>query len=62
VANGITALVKGFWTTLKHVARPPVTLSYPEQKKPVAAGALHRWWAVRRCMPFASDPGRAGGE
>jgi NADH-quinone oxidoreductase subunit I len=56
VANGITALVKGFWTTLKHVARPPVTLSYPEQKKPVAANfrGRHRLYrhedGLERCI------------
>ncbi|HEU0168671.1 MAG TPA: NADH-quinone oxidoreductase subunit NuoI [Chloroflexota bacterium] len=29
------ALGRGMWTTLKHIARPPITLNYPEQKKPV---------------------------
>jgi NADH-quinone oxidoreductase subunit I len=30
------AIVKGMLTTLKHVARPPETVSYPEVKRPVA--------------------------
>ncbi|MBV9119554.1 MAG: NADH-quinone oxidoreductase subunit NuoI [Chloroflexi bacterium] len=29
------ALARGLWTTLKHGARPAVTLRYPEQKKPM---------------------------
>jgi NADH-quinone oxidoreductase subunit I len=35
--NAVQAVVLGFWTTLKHVFKPSVTISYPEQKKPVAA-------------------------
>lgn len=31
------ALIQGFWTTLKHLLRPPVTLHYPEQKRPLPA-------------------------
>jgi NADH-quinone oxidoreductase subunit I len=27
------AIVKGFWTTLKHTARPPVTVRYPDVKR-----------------------------
>ncbi|MFN8523392.1 MAG: NADH-quinone oxidoreductase subunit NuoI [Chloroflexota bacterium] len=27
------ALAKGFWTTLKHVVKPPITVRYPEQKR-----------------------------
>src|SRR6476469_2260920 len=27
------ALGKGFWTTLKHMARPPVTVRYPDVKR-----------------------------
>jgi NADH-quinone oxidoreductase subunit I len=33
----VQALIKGFMTTLKHAGQPPVTVSYPEQKRPVAA-------------------------
>ena len=28
-------IVRGMATTLKHVVRPPVTIEYPEQKRPV---------------------------
>jgi NADH-quinone oxidoreductase subunit I len=34
--NDTIALVKGFWTTLKHVVRPPITVRYPDQKRPPA--------------------------
>ncbi len=27
------ALARGFWTTLKHVVRPPITVSYPDVKR-----------------------------
>jgi NADH-quinone oxidoreductase subunit I len=27
------ALAKGFWTTLKHAARPPITVRYPDVKR-----------------------------
>ena len=33
----LQALARGFMTTFKHLSRPPVTVSYPEQKRPVAA-------------------------
>ncbi len=29
------ALVRGFWETLRHAAQPPVTISYPEVKRPI---------------------------
>ena len=31
------AIVKGMFTTLRHIARPSETVSYPETKRPVAA-------------------------
>jgi NADH-quinone oxidoreductase subunit I len=34
--NGVRALALGFWTTLKHVVHPTVTISYPEVKRPPA--------------------------
>ena len=34
--NDASAVAKGFWTTLKHVVRPPITVRYPEQKRPPA--------------------------
>ena len=37
MANELSAILRGLWTTLKHAARPAVTLNYPEQKKPLAA-------------------------
>ena len=33
----LAALARGFMTTLKHTAQPPITISYPEVKRPVAA-------------------------
>jgi NADH-quinone oxidoreductase subunit I len=48
--------VKGFWTTLKHVARPPITVSYPEVKRPVSANfrGRHRLYrydnGLERCI------------
>jgi NADH-quinone oxidoreductase subunit I len=35
--NDLKALARGFWTTLRHTARPPITVHYPERKRPVAA-------------------------
>jgi NADH-quinone oxidoreductase subunit I len=32
-----TEIVRGFWTTLKQALDEPVTIQYPEQKKPVSA-------------------------
>ncbi len=32
--DGFTGLLRGFWTTLKHAARPAVTLNYPTEKRP----------------------------
>ena len=41
MANGpirnITALVKGLGTTIRYLGRKPVTLQYPEQKKPMVS-------------------------
>jgi NADH-quinone oxidoreductase subunit I len=56
VANDLTALLKGFWTTLKHAARPPVTLRYPEQKKQLSVNfrGRHRLYrhenGLERCI------------
>ncbi len=56
MANDLTALLRGFWTTLKHAARPPVTLSYPEHKKPMASNfrGRHRLYrhdnGLERCI------------
>jgi NADH-quinone oxidoreductase subunit I len=36
VLKSTVALIKGMLTTLKHVARPAETVSYPEVKRPVA--------------------------
>ena len=33
--EGARALAQGFWTTLRHAAQPPITISYPEQKRPI---------------------------
>ena len=33
----LRALAKGFWTTLKHLGRPVITIRYPEQKRRVSA-------------------------
>lgn len=33
--SAVGALARGLWTTLKHLLRPPVTLNYPEQKRPI---------------------------
>jgi NADH-quinone oxidoreductase subunit I len=34
--NDLKALARGFATTLRHLGRPPITVSYPEQKRPVS--------------------------
>lgn len=34
--SGTVAIVKGMFTTLRHIARPVETVSYPEEKRPVA--------------------------
>jgi NADH-quinone oxidoreductase subunit I len=34
--KGILALFEGFATTIKHVVKPPVTVQWPEEKKPFA--------------------------
>jgi NADH-quinone oxidoreductase subunit I len=52
----LKALAKGFITTLKHVARPPVTINYPEVKRPVSANfrGRHRLYryenGLERCI------------
>ena len=33
VFDGARGLARGFWTTLRHAAQPPTTLSYPEVKR-----------------------------
>jgi NADH-quinone oxidoreductase subunit I len=33
--RGAKAVVKGFWTTLRHVAEPATTGGYPETKRPI---------------------------
>src|SRR5205807_5693167 len=56
MANDVTALVRGLWTTLKHAGRPPITLRYPEEKKPLAANfrGRHRLFrhddGLERCI------------
>jgi NADH-quinone oxidoreductase subunit I len=56
VPNELSALFRGLWTTLKHAAQPPVTLSYPEQKKPLAPNfrGRHRLYrhdnGLERCI------------
>lgn len=34
--ESVRAVALGFWTTLKHAVKPPVTLRYPEVKRPPA--------------------------
>jgi NADH-quinone oxidoreductase subunit I len=52
----LKALAKGFMTTLKHVARPPVTINYPDVKRPVSANfrGRHRLYryenGLERCI------------
>jgi NADH-quinone oxidoreductase subunit I len=42
--DGVRALVRGFWTTLRHAGHPPLTVSYPETKRdlPAAFRGRHR--------------------
>src|SRR3981189_2283888 len=42
VFDGARGLAKGFWTTLRHAAQPPTTLSYPEVKVPLPAACRGR--------------------
>ena len=35
--NDTKALAKGFWTTFKHLMRPPITVRYPDEKRTTAA-------------------------
>src|SRR5919206_971970 len=57
--NDLRALVKGFATTLKHTARPPMTFNYPEQKRPMFAKfrGRHRLYryenGLERCIGCA---------
>jgi NADH-quinone oxidoreductase subunit I len=54
--NDAKALVKGFWTTLKHVARPPTTVRYPDVKRtlPTKSRGRHRLYrhedGLERCI------------
>lgn len=36
LGNTIWRMPRGFWVTLKHVFKKPVTLDYPRKKKPMA--------------------------
>ena len=33
--DGLSALARGFWTTLRHAGQPPTTFGYPEVKRPL---------------------------
>jgi NADH-quinone oxidoreductase subunit I len=52
----LAALAKGFWTTLRHMAHPPLTLLYPEVKRrlPAAFRGRHRLYrhddGLERCI------------
>src|SRR6476659_1439372 len=35
VFRDVRAVLTGMWTTLKHVVQPPVTLDYPDVKRPL---------------------------
>jgi NADH-quinone oxidoreductase subunit I len=54
--DGFRALARGFWTTLKHVVRPAVTLNYPEVKRlvPEKFRGRHRLYrhpdGLERCI------------
>jgi NADH-quinone oxidoreductase subunit I len=54
--NDARALAKGFWTTLRHAAQPPLTFSYPEVKRavPAAFRGRHRLYrhadGLERCI------------
>ena len=52
----LRAVMKGFMTTLKHVRQPPITVRYPEEKRPVSANfrGRHRLYryenGLERCI------------
>ena len=54
--DGARGLAKGFWTTLRHAAQPPLTVPYPEVKRPVPAAfrGRHRLFrhedGLERCI------------
>lgn len=54
--RSVWAVMRGMWTTLKHAFRPPVTIRYPEQKRPVSANfrGRHRLYrtddGLERCI------------
>jgi NADH-quinone oxidoreductase subunit I len=54
--DGARALARGFWTTLRHAAQPPLTFSYPEVKRPLPAAfrGRHRLYrhedGLERCI------------
>jgi NADH-quinone oxidoreductase subunit I len=54
--DGAFALARGFWTTLRHAAQPPLTISYPEVKRPLppAFRGRHRLYrhadGLERCI------------
>src|ERR1044071_5685565 len=54
--DGARALARGFWTTLRHAAQPPITFSYPEVKRdlPPAFRGRHRLFrhedGLERCI------------
>jgi len=54
--NDLKALAKGFMTTLKHASQPPITVRYPEEKRPVSANfrGRHRLYryenGLERCI------------
>src|SRR5216683_1939177 len=56
VFDGARGLAKGFWTTLRHAAQPPTTISYPEVKRdlPPAFRGRHRLYrhadGLERCI------------
>ncbi len=55
----ILDILKGYWLTLRHAFRPPVTVPYPERRRDTAAGyrgvpALRRYPDGReRCVACA---------
>ena len=54
--DGARGLAKGFWTTLRHAAQPPITVPYPEVKRtiPPAFRGRHRLFrhedGLERCI------------
>ncbi|HET6317617.1 MAG TPA: NADH-quinone oxidoreductase subunit NuoI [Chloroflexota bacterium] len=54
--DGVRALGRGFWTVLRHAAQPPITVTYPEVKRPLPAAfrgrhRLHRHEdGLERCI------------